>query len=61
MLRHGHAPAGSAYALSSPLGDEPKLHRGFYLRVVDGVPRLRGFVRDDLHVFGLEDRWILAR
>lgn len=38
MLRHGHAPAGSAYALSSPLGDEPKLHRGFYLRVVDGVP-----------------------
>ena len=61
VLRHGRAPDGSAYVLSPSLGDEPGVHRGLYLRVVDHVPRLRGFTCDDLHVFGPEDRWILAR
>lgn len=61
VLRHGCAPAGSAHVLSPPLGDEPGLHRGLYLRVVDRVPWLRGFACDDLHVFGPEDRWILAQ
>ena len=60
VLRHGRAPDGSAHVLSPSLGDEPGVHRGLYLRVVDHVPRLRGFTCDDLHVFGPEDRWILA-
>ena len=46
--------------LDAALADAPGLHRGLYLRVVDGVPWLRGFVCDDLHNFGPEDRWILA-
>ena len=61
VLRHGRAPDGSAHVLSPSLADAPGLHRGLYLRVVDGVPWLRGFVCDDLHNFGPEDRWILAR
>ncbi|MBF0744067.1 hypothetical protein SAMN04487849_11629 [Micrococcus luteus] len=43
------------------IGDESGVHRGLYRRVVDHVPWLRGFVCDDLHNFGPEDRWILAR
>ena len=54
-------PDGSAHVLSPSLGDEPGVHRGLYLRVVDHVPRLHGFTCDGLHVFGPEDRWILAR
>lgn len=61
VLRHGRAPDGSAHVLSPPLGDEPGVHRGLYLRVVDRVPWLRGFACDDLHVFSTEDRWILAQ
>ncbi|MDO4239567.1 hypothetical protein [Micrococcus sp.] len=61
VLRHGHAPDGSAHVLSPSLGDESGVHRGLYLRVVDHAPWLRGFACDDLHVFGPEDRWILAR
>ena len=60
VLRHGRAPDGSAHVLSPSLGAEPGLHRGLYLRVVDRVPWLRGFACDALHVFGPEDRWILA-
>lgn len=61
VLRRGRAPDGSAHVLSPSLSDEPGVHRGLYLRVVDHVPWLRGFACDDLHVFGREDRWILAR
>jgi len=61
MLRHGRAPAGSAHVLSPSLSEDPAVHQGFYLRVVDGVPWLRGFMCDDLHVFSPEDRWIMAR
>lgn len=61
VLRHGRAPDGSAHVLSPSLGDEPGVHHGLYLRVVDHVPWLRGFACDDLHVFGPEDRWILAQ
>ena len=61
VLRHGRAPDGSAQVLSPSLGDESGVHRGLYLRVVDRVPWLRGFACDDLHVFGPEDRWILAQ
>lgn len=47
------------HVLSPSLSAVPDLHLGFYLRVVDGTPWLRGFLCDDLHVFGPEDRWIL--
>lgn len=61
VLRHGRAPAGSVHVLSPSLGEEAGLHRGFYLRVVGGVPWLCGFVCDDLHVFGPDVHWILVR
>lgn len=32
----------------------------FYLRVVDEAPWLRGFMCDDLHVMGADDRWVLS-
>ncbi|MFD6282668.1 hypothetical protein [Micrococcus luteus] len=60
VLRHGRAPEGSVHVLSPSLGEDPRVHRGFYLRVVDEVPWLRGFMCDDLHVMDANDRWVLS-
>ncbi|EZP54555.1 hypothetical protein ABZ787_13490 [Micrococcus luteus] len=60
VLRHGRAPEGSVHVLSPSLGEDPRVHRGFYLRVVDEAPWLRGFMCDDLHVMGADDRWVLS-
>jgi len=60
VLRHCRAPAGSVHVLSPSLGGDPRVHRGFYLRVVDKIPWLRGFICDDLHVFRAEDRWVVS-
>ncbi|MBU8764014.1 hypothetical protein KM868_10965 [Micrococcus luteus] len=59
VLQHGRAPDGSVHVLSPSLSEDPGVHRGFYLRAVDGVPWLRGFMCDDLHLFSAEDRWIV--
>ncbi|MDV7178202.1 hypothetical protein R4064_11295 [Micrococcus yunnanensis] len=60
VLRHGRAPDGSVHVLSPSLSEDPSVHRGFYLRVVDEVPWLRGFMCDDLHVLGADDRWVVS-
>lgn len=60
VLRHGRVPDGSVHVLSPSLGEDPSVHRGFHLRVVEGVPWLRGFMCDDLHMFGADDRWIVC-
>lgn len=60
VLRHGRAPDGSVHMLSPSLSEDPSVHRGFYPRVVDEAPWLRGFMCDDLHAFGADDRWVVS-
>ena len=60
VLRHSRAPDGSVHVLSPSLSEDPRVHRGFYLRVVDGSPWLRGFMCDDMHVFSGADRWVVC-
>ena len=58
--RH-RAPPGSLTIVSTPLDDTPETPRGFYLRRIDGVLWLRGYVSDDAHVWAAEDRLVFAR
>lgn len=57
VLSAGKNPSDSLTISSLPLGgdDFPK---GFYLRVVDGVPWLRGYRCDDAYEFAPEDAFI---
>ncbi|MGX1749129.1 hypothetical protein [Glutamicibacter protophormiae] len=57
ILSAGKKPANSLAIASLPLGtdDFPK---GFYLRVVDGVPWLRGYRCEDAYEFAPEDAFI---
>jgi len=57
VLSAGKSPVDSLTIASSALGDE-EFPRGFYLRVVDGVPWLRGYRCDDTHGFSLDDTFI---
>ncbi|WP_286180128.1 hypothetical protein [Arthrobacter sp. ISL-95] len=55
VLSAGHAPTGAIHVASEPLSNDvdPK---GFYLRVVDGQPWLRGYRCDDTYVWEPEQR-----
>lgn len=54
MMSKGSAPSGSLTIATDPLFDEG-LPRGFYLRVIGGVPWLRGFHCSDEHVWSPGD------
>jgi len=56
VLSTGTAPEGSLTVVSDVLDDDVAYPKGFYLRVVDGVPWLRGYRCDDEHVWSPEDR-----
>ena len=43
IMSNGRAPSGSVTIASTPLRDDDEYPKGFYLRVVDGVPWLRGY------------------
>lgn len=43
VLSNGRAPSGSVTVASVPLREDDEYPRGFYLRVIDGVPWLRGY------------------
>ena len=57
VLSAGKKPDDSLTIASTPLGDED-YPKGFYLRVVDSVPWLRGYRCDDTHRFGLKDTFV---
>lgn len=57
VLSAGRAPADAITVASPPLDDDVDYPKGFYLRVVDGRPWLRGYRCDDLHVFAPSDRF----
>jgi hypothetical protein len=49
------APPGSITIASQPVTDDDKFPKGFYLRRIQGVLWLRGYVSDDLHVYDPDD------
>lgn len=56
----GRAPVGSLTVASAPFVADHDFPKGFYLRVLDGVPWLRGYRCDDEHVWSPSDRFVFA-
>ena len=61
VLSAGRSPAGAVKVASAPLSDDVEYPKGFYLRVVDHQPWLRGFRCDDEYLFSPEDRFVFRR
>jgi hypothetical protein len=57
VLRSGRAPSGSITVATRPLRDDDDFPKGFYLRVIDGEPWLRGYTCDDEHIWSPDDRF----
>jgi len=60
VLSQGRAPTGSIHIASEPVSDDDAYPKGFYLRVVDGEPWLRGYRCDDSYVFEPEKKFLFA-
>lgn len=60
VLSGGRKPADSLSVASAVLGDQ-EFPRGFYLRVVDDVPWLRGYRCDHTHGFAPTDTFVFQR
>lgn len=56
ILSTGRAPTGSLHVASPVLRADHDYPKGFYLRVIDGVPWLRGYRCDDEYVLSPGDR-----
>lgn len=61
VLSAGRAPTGAIHVAAEPLSGDAAYPKGFYLRVVDGVPWLRGYRCDDTYAWGPEQRLALVR
>jgi hypothetical protein len=57
VLSAGRAPAGAVHVASEPASEDVEYPKGFYLRVVDGQPWLRGYRCDDTYVLAPEQRF----
>lgn len=57
ILSTGRAPTGSLNVACPVLRADHDYPKGFYLRVIDGVPWLRGYRCDDEHVLSPNDRF----
>ena len=57
VLSNGRAPTGSVTIASEPLRVDDDYPKGFYLRVVDGQPWLRGYRCGDDHLWSPDDRF----
>lgn len=55
VLSVGRSPQGALKVATEPISDDVEVPKGFYLRVVDGVPWLRGYRCDDEYRFAAED------
>ncbi|WP_192796768.1 hypothetical protein [Serinicoccus kebangsaanensis] len=52
---------GSIHVASEPLSEDEAYPKGFYLRVVDDEPWLRGYRCDDSYEWGPEQRLALTK
>lgn len=55
------APNGSITVASEILTEDDKFPKGFYLRRIDGVLWLRGYICDDQHVWEPSDHFIFIK
>jgi hypothetical protein len=55
------APPGAITVASAALDDEDSTPKGFYLRVIDGVPWLRGYRSWDGHLWNPHDAFVFSR
>jgi hypothetical protein len=55
------APSGSITIASEILTEDDDFPKGFYLRRINGVLWLRGYIADHLHVWNPEDRFIFCK
>lgn len=58
VLSAGRSPAGALEVAAAPLSDDVEFPKGFYLRVVDHQPWLRGYRCDDEYRFSADDRFV---
>ncbi|WP_202863013.1 hypothetical protein [Ornithinimicrobium murale] len=56
VLSAGRAPSGAIHIASASVNEDVEHPKGFYLRVVDGVPWLRGYRCDDTYIWPAEQR-----
>lgn len=61
VLSSGRAPSGSLTVASPAPRDDDEYPKGFYLRVIDGRPWLRGYRCDAQHVWSPADRFAFRR
>lgn len=55
------APIGSVTVASQPLRDQDHFPKGFYLRKINEVLWLRGYLADGMHIWSPEDRFVFMR
>jgi hypothetical protein len=55
------APVGSITIASDIVHQDDDFPKGFYLRKIDGVLWLRGYIADDLHVWNPDDHFIFCQ
>lgn len=60
VMSAGRAPEGSLTVASAPVSADDEYPKGFYVRVVDGRPWLRGYRCDDEHLWSPDDRFVFA-
>ena len=57
-LSRNCAPPGSVTVASAPISEDDAIPKGFYLRVIEGVPWLRGFRSWHGHVWAPADTFV---
>jgi hypothetical protein len=61
MPQKNQAPSGSITIASEKLTEDDDFPKGFYLRRINGVLWLRGYIADHLHVWKPEDHFIFVK
>ena len=60
-LQRHQAPSGSITIASEILSEDDDFPKGFYLRQINGVLWLRGYIADHLHVWNPDDHFIFCQ
>jgi len=61
LLKKQQAPSGSITIASEILSEEDDFPKGFYLRGINGVLWIRGYLADHLHVWNADNHFIFCQ
>jgi len=61
LLKGNQAPSGSITIATEALTEDVNFPKGLYLRRIDGVLWLRGYLADNMHVWNSEDHFIFCQ